>query len=100
MTYSLRPCWRPPPRRIYPEKLMRRKLIFGFVTLILVIAGALWFQRTPLLLRFYMHGLSGADESHRQTWIKRLTAMGDLAVPALIDSLRSEDVQVCSNAAQ
>jgi len=79
---------------------MRRKLIFGFVILILGIAGALWFQRTPLLLRFYVHRLSGADESHRQTWIKRLTAMGDAAVPPLIDSLRSEDLPVCANAAQ
>jgi HEAT repeat protein len=90
----------PFPRPIDLEKPMRRKLIFAFVILVLGIAGALWFERTPLLLRFYVHGLSRADENHRQTWIKRLTAMGESAAPALIDSLRSEDMQVCANAAQ
>jgi hypothetical protein len=67
--------------------------------LVAVLAGVAWFERTPLLSWYYVRGLANADEAACETWVNRVTSLGNAALPRLIDQLRQVEVRPCENAA-
>ncbi len=81
------------------RSLFRRKLLFAgiCVTLLLVLAAGLWFERVPLLAWYEVRGLMHAGPEARAAWIDPLTGMEDAALPRLLRGLESNDARACSN---
>jgi hypothetical protein len=63
-----------------------------------VLAGGLWWQRTPLLSWYYLRGLATAEEADRAAWVERATSLDGDAVPGLVDLLRRGNPKACANA--
>jgi len=76
----------------------RGKHLLLLLSLLLVLAGIGWWQRTPVLAWYYVRGLSGASEVDRETWVTRVTGLDSAAVPALLACLRRDNPQACANA--
>jgi HEAT repeat protein len=77
---------------------MRGKKSLLALLLVTVLAGAAWWQRTPLLAWYYVRGLGGADAEERAAWIERVARLDAAAVPALLACLGGEDTRACANA--
>jgi hypothetical protein len=71
-------------------------------TLVLVLmslaAGAVWWQRTPLLAWYYVRGLTGADQTARDAWAKRVAGLDMAVLPRLLNCLDDANSAVCENA--
>jgi hypothetical protein len=63
-----------------------------------VVAGVVWWQRTPLLSWYYLRSLGAADDGDRAAWVERTISLDNDAVPGLVDLLRQDDAKVCANA--
>ena len=80
--------------RIFPFRVKHFLLL---LSLLIVLAGIGWWQRTPLLAWYYVRGLSGAENEDRETWVTRVVGLDSAAVPALLACLRRDNPQACGN---
>ena len=63
-----------------------------------VAAGVLWTQRTELRVRYYVSRLERAGEDERQAWVERIVAVGEPAIPRLLDCFRRNESGPCAAA--
>jgi hypothetical protein len=78
---------------------LRKRILLGLLLLLLLAgAGGAWFGRTALQARYCVYRLGGASEAERKTWVERVSALGEPAVPGLIDCLSRAEAPVCANA--
>jgi hypothetical protein len=78
-------------------RLLTRKRILVTSALLALVAGAGWWQRRPLLARYYVHQLGQADETSREKWLACVVGLDEAAVPSLLASLADADQQVSDN---
>jgi hypothetical protein len=67
------------------------------VSLVGVVAVAIWLTWKPLLAWYFVRGLTGADEKNREKWVKRVAWLDCGAVPALLECLGRDDSAACAN---
>lgn len=75
------------------------KWLLLLLTILGLAAGA-WWQRDTLRSWYYLYRLHQADELDRPTWIERLVALDERAVPTLVDSLGRHDESACACTAE
>jgi len=71
--------------------------LVGLVVL-MVVGGAAWMERTPLLSWIYVRGLARADEGNQAVWVERVAGLDGAAMPGLVELLNQDDARVCGNA--
>jgi hypothetical protein len=81
------------------RRFLGGKLGWCAAGLVAAALGVLYFAGTPLLLWYYLHGLTRADEADRDLWVKRLVPLDREAVPGLVDCLKRDDERSCENVA-
>jgi hypothetical protein len=64
-----------------------RFLAVALVAALLAGGAVAWMQRDALRSWYCVRGLLGAAESDRERWLDRVAALGEPAVPALLDAL-------------
>jgi hypothetical protein len=74
-----------------------KKLLVGMVIVLGLVGAAAWVERGPLLAWFSLRQLASANDSNRETWVTRVVALGDDAVPGLLDSLARPGPAACGN---
>jgi hypothetical protein len=79
-------------RRLFSRKGL---LSFGVAGILAAVICLGW---KPLLVWYFVRGLSGADEKSQEKWLKRVAWLDSSAVPALLDCLAKDDGPVCANA--
>lgn len=77
-----------------------RRLAGMVVVLLVVGAGAVWWQRETLLVCYAVRGLANATDQTRSGWIERVARREPAAVPFLVSGLRRTDRQACTNICQ
>ena len=65
---------------------------------ILVLAGLVYWQYTPMLRWYYLRELTAADADSRDRWAERVASLDDAAVSGLLNCLDDKDPTVCINA--
>jgi len=68
------------------------------LALIALAAGAVWWQRTPILAWYYVRGLAQTDKAGRDTWTNRIASLDVAVVPRLLTCLEDGNPEVCENA--
>jgi HEAT repeat protein len=81
----------PPPAR---PRLARRVLRWTLPVLLLGVAAGVW-QRERLWVWYCAERLERAADDRRGEWADKLAAVGEPAVPTLLDLLRGDDPGVC-----
>src|SRR5687767_9727691 len=76
---------------------MRRRIVTCTLLILIVGAGALWWQRTPLLAWWHVRQLMQADEASRDVYVERVVALEEAALPCLFKGLASADDRACAN---
>ena len=71
----------------------------GVLAVAALVAGGAWVERAELLAWFYVRSLARSDEAGRARWVDRVSALGEPAVPRLLDCLADPDPMTCANAA-
>jgi hypothetical protein len=66
--------------------------------LVALAAGAAWWQRGPLLARYYVRQLCQAEAADREEWVSRVVAQDAAALPPLLERLTDADKGACENA--
>ncbi|MBY0522175.1 MAG: HEAT repeat domain-containing protein [Gemmataceae bacterium] len=78
---------------------LRWKKTIGFVLfLLLLVSGVGWWQHSPMMAWYALHGLAGASDADREAWIARVVALDDAAVPGLLECLERSDERACHSA--
>jgi hypothetical protein len=80
--------------RFFP---FRGKKSFVLIVL-LALAGLGWWQRTPFLAWYYVHGLTSAGDDERERWVERAANLDTAALPNLFACLSRDDPRACVNA--
>jgi hypothetical protein len=75
------------------------KLFIGATAaVVLVAAGLVWMEWTPLQTWYALRGLSRATENDRPQWAERVAQLDSAAVPGLLEALHESDARICANA--
>ncbi len=76
------------------------KTVFGGAAsaLLLLLGGAAWVAREPLLCWYSLRGLEKAEEGDRDLWAERVAGLGAAALPGLLECLGRDDPRACANA--
>ncbi len=81
------------------RRLLGGKLGWCAAGLVAAALAGFYFAGTPLLIWYYLYGLTRADEADRDLWVKRLAPLDREAVPGLVECLRRDDERSCENVA-
>jgi hypothetical protein len=55
-------------------------------------------ERRPILIWYYLRGLTQANEGDRELWAQRIAGQGEITVPGLLICLEKDDERICANA--
>ena len=79
------------------RKLLTRKKLVVALAMLGFLGGIAWWQRKPLLANHYVQRLGQADEANRESWVARVIALEEAAVPPLLAGLECADNNTCDN---
>jgi HEAT repeat protein len=76
----------------------RIRVIGGLLALLMLVGGVgAWVQRERLLSWYYLRRLAQAQAQDGDRWAERVSSLGEIAVPGLLDYLMRDDDQLCTN---
>jgi hypothetical protein len=79
------------------KALLTSKKAWLALLILAVVGGLAWWQRGPILARYYVRQLRGAYPDNRDEWARKVADLEEAAVPGLLDGLRDPDALVCGN---
>ena len=62
-----------------------------------VLAGAAWWEKDRALAWYQVRELTNSDEARREECAARVAALGQTALPGVLDGLHNGDAHVCAN---
>ncbi len=71
------------------KSMLRSKKVWIGLVMVALGAGALWWQRTPILTWYYLRQLAQANEQEVAAWAERVADLDTAAVPGLLEHLRA-----------
>jgi len=79
---------------LYGRKVL---LLCCFISIVSAAAAA-WLTHDTWLGWYYVRGLRHSSDADRDLWVRRVTSLGDAAVPQLVAQLKQDDPAACANA--
>src|ERR1043165_6164850 len=79
------------------KAIWRSKTMWGVLVLLLGALGIVGWQHHRILAWYHVRQLTYAYQDNRENCVKRVAALGEVALPRLLEGLHQSDALICDN---